>query len=102
MKILMSFSLIVFFLSCAAPRTNVVTDDQSGTVVLKGTPGYAEVYVNGKLVGKARDFDGKMSVIKLVPGTHTITLKADGYKEYSKKIYLSDTQEVIEFNLEEQ
>jgi hypothetical protein len=96
----LSGCICLFLMACAAPRTTVQTDDQSGTVVFKVTPSYADVFVDGKKVGIAREFNGQSSVLKLSPGTHIIRLEAENYKPYEQKIYISDTQELIEVNLE--
>jgi hypothetical protein len=90
-------ALTVF--GCAAPRTTVRTDDQAGTVVFKVKPSNAVVWVDGQQVGEARAFDGSSSVLKLAPGTHTIGLSAPGRGNYETKIYLSDSQELIQVEL---
>ncbi len=100
MKLLFISFLATIVFNCAPPRTSVKTDDQSGTVVFKGTPSYAIIKINEKEVGKARDFDGKSSVLKLKSGKYKIELSSDGFKPLVKHIYLSDTQEIIEFQLE--
>lgn len=84
---------------CSAPRTAVKTDDQAGTLVFKVVPGFAEVYVDGEKQGKAREYNGESAVLKVSPGTRTVTLKAEGYEDFEKKVYLSDTQEIIEAEL---
>ena len=88
-----------FLLACAAPRTTVQTDDQSGRVRFNVEPGYAEVLVDGNSVGKARQFDGSSSVLKLGPGSHTIVLKAEGFEDYQTQVYLSDTEELVQIKL---
>jgi hypothetical protein len=87
--------------ACAAPRTAVQTDDQSGRVKFRVVPGHAEVVVDGKPMGKARQFDGSSAVLKLGPGAHTLVLKAEGYEEYQTQVYLSDTEELVEIKLKE-
>jgi len=89
----------VFLLACAAPRTSVQTGDQSGRIRFQVDPGYAEVLVDGKSMGKARQFDGSSAVLKVEPGTHTVVLKADGFEDYETKLYLSDTEELIQIKL---
>lgn len=100
--ILFCYCLMIMIIACAAPRTSVKTDDQSGTMVFKVKPSYATISVDGKEVGKAREYDGKNAVLKLSPGTHQIQISAEGYKGHNQKVYLSDTQEIIELNLEEE
>lgn len=87
--------------ACAAPRTAVQTDDQSGRVKFRVIPNHAEVVVDGKSMGKARQFDGSSAVLKLGPGSHTVVLKADGFEDYQTQVYLSDTEELVEIKLKE-
>ncbi len=88
-----------FLFACAAPRTTVQTAGQNGTIMVKAVPAYATVEVDGQAMGKAREFDGTSSVLKVTPGKHTVTLKADGYEDFSTQVYISDSQETVEINL---
>ena len=99
-RLLLAFSFLALF-SCAAPRTTVRTDDQSGSVVFKVRPGDAHVFVDGTEVGRARDYDATAKVLKLPPGTHIIRLSAPGRQDYETKIYVSDSQELVEIQLQE-
>jgi hypothetical protein len=89
----------VLLLACAAPRTTVQAHDESGSVRFSVEPSYAEVVVDGKSVGKARQFDGSSAVLKPGPGSHTIVLKADGFEDYESTVYLSDTEELVKVKL---
>jgi hypothetical protein len=101
MRAFISLLAVVMILGCAAPRTTVRTDDQSGSVVFKVKPRDAIVWVDGRQVGPARSFDGSSAVLKLAPGTHVIGLTAPGRLPYETKIYLSDSQELIQVELPE-
>ena len=100
-RLFVSLIPALLLLACAGPRTTVKTDDQSGRVRFRVYPSFAEVVVDGQTLGKARNFDGTSAVLKLGPGTHTIQLKADGYEDYETKVYLSDTEELVEIKLRE-
>ena len=89
----------IFFSGCAAPRTVVQTDGQNGTILIKADPGYAIVDVDGQIMGKAREFDGTSAVLRVTPGKHLVTFRADGYEDFATQVYISDTQEKIEINL---
>jgi hypothetical protein len=99
MRVFTSVLLFAMMLGCAAPRTTVRTDDQSGSVVFKVKPSNAIVWVDGRQVGPARSFDGSSSVLKLPPGIHIIGVTAPGRAPYETKIYLSDSQELIQVEL---
>ncbi len=85
--------------ACAAPRTTVQADGQNGTILVKAAPAYALVDVDGKVMGKAREFDGTSAVLKVTPGKHLVTLRAEGYEDFATQVYISDSQEKIEINL---
>lgn len=86
--------------ACTAPKTTVTTDGQSGSILIKVVPGKASVYLDEKEVGKAFEFNGTSSVMKVSSGTHTVRISAPGFKDFVTKVYISDTQEVIQVNLE--
>lgn len=97
-KILVVSLVAISLTACSAPRTNVTTDDQSGTIIIKAKPSSSIVIVDGVEVGKGYDFSGSAKVLKLKPGKHVIELKNDD-KTCTEQVYLSDTQEVIECDL---
>lgn len=99
LRILGALAAAAFLAACASPRTAVQTDDQSGRIRFKVEPNHAQVVVDEKSLGKAREFDGSSAVLKLGPGTHTVLLRADGYEDWSTQVYLSDTEELIEIRL---
>jgi uncharacterized lipoprotein YajG len=101
MKRILLASLAALLASCAAPRTVVRTEDQSGSVVFNVKPSSAEVSVDGSDVGKARDFDGTASVLKLPAGTHIIRLSSPGRQDYETKVYIDNTRESIQIELQE-
>lgn len=98
-RMIVSLIPALLLLACAAPRTTVKTDDQSGRIRFRVHPSSAEVVVNGQELGKARRYDGTSAVLKLPAGTHTVVLKADGYEDYETKVYLSDTEELVEIKM---
>lgn len=100
-RILLSLISSFLLLACAAPRTTVQTDDQSGRIRFRVQPNHAEVLVDGRSMGKARQFDGTSAVLKIGPGSHTVLLKADGFEDYETKVYLSDSEELVEIKLRE-
>ncbi len=100
MKILL-LGLLALLVACSSPRTSVKTDGQEGTIIFKVKPSTALVYVDGVELGKARSFNGTSKVLEVTPGTHVIEVKKEGYFTFSKKVYMSDTQEIIDIQLRE-
>ncbi len=103
MKKLLPLALLAALLGmagCAAPRTTVETANVSGTMVFKVKPANAEITIDGTPIGKARDFDGSTNVAKVGPGKHVVLVSAPGYLPWESRVYLSDTQEKIEVELQ--
>lgn len=92
---------VMMFLGCSvvAHKTTVVAEDQMGSLSFKVRPPDANIYVDNEFVGLAKYFDGNRRRLKIQPGTHIIVLKRDGYKDITKQIYTSDTQEHFDYDM---
>lgn len=108
MKTFLRFALLATAASalvltgCAAPRTTVETANVSGTMVFKVKPTNADITIDGTPIGKARDFDGSTNVAKVGPGKHVVLVSAPGYLPWESRVYLSDTQEKVEVELQKE
>jgi PEGA domain len=51
------------------------------------TPKEADVYVDGRLVGKVSEFDGFTQRLDVRPGGHELVLYLDGYRTITEKLY---------------
>ena len=56
---------------------------------IQAHPREAEVYVDGYYAGIVNDFDGAFQRLNVVPGTHEITLRLDGFATWSARVYAS-------------
>lgn len=52
------------------------------------TPKQAEVFVDGYYAGRASDFDGAFTHLRVRPGGHEISLFLDGYRTVTDEIYV--------------
>jgi hypothetical protein len=57
-----------------------------GAVELKAKPDRADVWVDGKYVGEARDLDGYPSYLWLADGGHKLAVYKGGYKTFEEEI----------------
>lgn len=57
------------------------------SLLIEATPAGAEVYIDGKLVGKTGT-DGQLKVPELPTGQHTVLLKLPGYREEPESVNL--------------
>jgi hypothetical protein len=57
-----------------------------GAVELNVKPNRADVWVDGKYVGEARDLDGYPSYLWLADGGHKLAVYKGGYKAFEEEI----------------
>jgi hypothetical protein len=57
-----------------------------GGIKLEVKPGQAEVWVDGKYLGEARDFDGYPSYLWLKEGAHRLTVYKGGYAKFEREV----------------
>ena len=57
-----------------------------GAIDLNVKPNRAEVWVDGKFVGEARDLDGSPSYLWLKDGTHQVVISKGGYVNFDAKV----------------
>jgi hypothetical protein len=67
-----------------------------GSIRLRANPEFAQVFVDGALVGVVDDFNGLTNHLELEGGTHTIELRADGYETYVREINVKVGKTVTE------
>ena len=70
---------------CISESTKGITDE--GFVVFKVEPSSAEIWVDGHLEGKAREFSGSRKVLRLSSGPHKLEIRREGYETYQQDLY---------------
>jgi len=80
--------IALFLLSacCGMPQSQISTKSNAGILKISATPDDADVYIDGVLQGKAREFDGRSKVLELTAGRHKIEIRAEGYHSFSRDI----------------
>ncbi len=90
-RFLIASALLVFVLAgstgCASSETRGIGNE--GFAVFDVEPSDAEVWLDGQLAGKAREFTGGSKVLLLQSGTHKIEIKKEGYAPFRKELYAS-------------
>jgi len=92
--------VVLFVASCMTPEAQVKGVGNQGLVAIFCDPSNAQVYVDGQLVGKAKEFDGRPGYLQVSSGRHVIEIKKDGYKPYRQEIYSSNSIIEIRVTLE--
>jgi hypothetical protein len=67
---------------------------ESGSLRLQVQPEKTRVYVDGYYAGIVDDFDGLLQRLYLPPGRHEVTLKLDGYRNHTFKVYVPVDQTI--------
>src|SRR5579863_151447 len=70
------------------PTESAPAESARGTVNVSSNPTGADVLVDGDFVGNSP------AALKLMPGKHAVTVKASGYKDWSKEISIQSGSEV--------
>jgi uncharacterized membrane protein len=68
------------------PKKTLSTIPNAGFLKIIANPEDADVYIDGTVVGKAMDFDGRKQILELAAGRHKIEIKKDGYHSYFRDI----------------
>ena len=88
--LLLVLGVVVLVASCMTPQAEVKGVGNEGLVAIFCKPSDALVYVDGQLVGRANQFDGRPGYLQVSSGRHIIEIKKDGYKPFRKEIYASN------------
>ncbi len=72
--------MIVVHCGCAVPMSQINGDRAAKGVVLVVEPETAKVYLDGRYIGRATDFDGKPNKLELTRGGHVLKFKAEGFE----------------------
>jgi hypothetical protein len=75
-----------FFPPILAVDLNLAAANGLGVIDLRVKPGEAEVWLDGKFFGEAKDFDGTPSFLWLKEGPHRLVIYRGGYKRFEEDI----------------
>ena len=95
--LLVSAAVVVF--GCATPKAVVKGVSNNGMFAIECNPSSAEVYVDGQLIGKAKEFDGSPKFLEIASGTHRLELRAPGYQTWQRDVYSSNSIQRIQVTL---
>ena len=90
MRILISLVAVTLFSSCALPQTTVRTGSTQPSLVVKGAPDGSTLFVDGLLIGSARQYDGNPKVLAVLEGLHKVEIRQGTAIVYSEKAFVSN------------
>lgn len=76
------------------------SESNAGALAFDVEPDDAVIYVDGRAIGEAGDFDGEDKVLEIPSGRHKIEIKAEGCRPFYQDIYSSYSTDTIRVRLE--
>jgi hypothetical protein len=86
-KIIGAIFIIAIIFSCSLKKQTVMVPG-TGELCLKVEPASADVYVDGKNMGKANQFQNNPNCLELSSGRHLIQISHPGFAEYRTEIFV--------------
>jgi hypothetical protein len=83
-------ALLTVLSACALPQTTVRTGSEQPSLVVKGAPSGATLYVDGLAMGSADQFNGDPSVLAVLEGAHLVEVRQGNAVIYHDKVFLSN------------
>ncbi|MHB1845602.1 MAG: hypothetical protein ACYCWW_12310 [Deltaproteobacteria bacterium] len=72
----------------------------SGNTLVRCQPTDADLFVDGILQGKARDFDGTHRLLALSPGAHEVELRRAGYRSVQVEVQAAGGRQTLDVALQ--
>lgn len=94
-RLILILSCAMALTGCSLPTTTVRSADTRPSISIAGAPAGATLLVDGRLIGKAADYDGDPQVLLLEPGTHRITVEQGGAVVYDQLIFVDSESKRI-------
>ncbi len=89
MKKLFTVILMVVFIGCAMPKSQVISTDERPKISIQGAPQGTILYVDDLSMGDANQYNGVDQVLSLESGTHIVEIRSiDGSIIYQEKVFL--------------
>lgn len=94
-KALLTF-LLLLVAACAMPVTQVRTVEPNPSILVQGAPVDAILLVDGVNMGAANAYNGQPNALKVIPGTHTVSLvSSNGSTILTQKIFVESEMKTI-------
>ncbi len=97
-KYLVVSFLLWLALGCGLPQETRRAVGNEGYLLIFATPNDAEVYVDGNLMGQARQFEG--NPLELKSGSHKIEIRKPGYRPEFRDVFTGNqTRDMLKVDL---
>jgi len=81
--------------SCTMPSTSVRTVDDRPTLIFKGAPDGAILFIDGLNMGVAGQYDGEPKSLVVESGTHVVRVTLGSEVIYEQRIFVESSLKTI-------
>ena len=89
MKSILGIAALLLLGACTLPQTTVRTGSSQPSLVVKGAPAGAVLYVDGLAMGPAPQFDGNPKVLAVLEGPHQVEVRQGPSVLFHDKVFIS-------------
>lgn len=94
--LILVMSLITCVLcSCSMPNTSVRTVDDRPTLLFKGAPENAVLFVDGLNMGSANEYNGEPKTLTVEPGTHVVRITINQNVIFEQRVFVESSLKTI-------
>lgn len=83
-----SILVLLLGVGCQEPRTSTSIPESRPRIMIQQAPQGSVVFVDGKEVGQAKDYNGEPGVLLLEAGTHLVEVRLGDQVLISQRIFL--------------
>jgi len=80
---------------CSMPATSVRTVDDRPTLIFKGAPDGAVLFVDGLNLGPANQYNGAPKALIVEPGTHNVRITVNDVVVYEQRVFVESSLKTI-------
>lgn len=93
MRVVILIMAALWLAACQLPSEEVVSGDSSAglsfQLINADSNAAYDVYVDGLLMGKARDFKKGHAILKILPGSHVVRIEQAGQVVLEEQVYVA-------------
>lgn len=83
-----TFLVLLVGVGCQEPRTSTSIPESRPRIMIQQAPQASVVFVDGKEVGQAKDYNGEPGVLLMEAGTHLVEVRLGYQVLISQRVFL--------------
>jgi len=89
---------LIFALGCDLKKETVMVPSL-GRVCFQVEPASADIYLDGKYMGRANEFMANKDCLQLATGRHSLRIENSGFEPYSEEIFVGQADQWVSVRL---